>query len=171
MPLIMFNFPKTRLVAYVTGTIFDETHLQTVKYRYDSPTILDARSLAIQKVLSERKRLNKMSHGDGSLLKHLRVYLEYLESPREQCQPEKLQHHYIYDGGDSYEDDPLHALDFETALWIAANQNAPTIEVETADLTYIIIARCSTELLALLADTDVKCAVNRSSRSLDAFSL
>jgi hypothetical protein len=161
MPLILFNFPKITLVAYVTETIFDADHLLTVKYRYDATTILDARSLAIQKVLSERKRLNKMSHDDGSLLEHLRVYLEYLESPREQSQTEKLQRHYIYDGGNSHDDNPLHALDFETALWIAAKENAPTIEVETADLTYVVIAQCSAELLALLADTDVKCAVNR----------
>lgn len=165
MPLILFNFPKTRLVAYVTETIFDESHLQTVKYRYDSPTILDARSLAIQKALSERIRLNKLSVNGEDLLKHLRVYLEFNQANAKQGQSDDLQRHYIYFGTGTIDDSPLLALDYETALWIAADQNPPTAEVASGDLTFVVIAQCSSELLSLLAHTEVKGSVKRNSGS------
>lgn len=160
MPLILFNFPQTQLISYITETRFDEDHPLRVYYRYDKPNIVEARKSAIMKAIDERRRLKKLTN-DIDLAKQVRIVLEYVEIRPEVSAAVKLKKHCIFDAAVPEDCDPLLSLDFESAIWQASRQPVPTIELETERLTYVLIEPRYDELLGLIADATDGASDNR----------
>ena len=146
MPIVLFNFPTVQLKAYVVQSPVNESNHKKTSYRYDlTEELLPARKLAIEKALSEQKRLYQLAENDDSLAKRISLYLEYIESSPDQTIKPKAKRFYLLDNREN-DDFRIHALDFEVALWSAAEHNPPIREIIHDELIFVAIDQLFSEL-------------------------